>query len=47
MNAIPQEQMRMAAMEMAVRFLNEHPTDERDLVGLAEQIYQFFIGETK
>lgn len=45
--SIPQEQMKMAAMEMAIRYMNEHPTDEGDLFEMAKDIYEFFVSEAK
>lgn len=47
MNEIPQEQLRTAAMDLAIKYLNEHPEDAAHPVSLAQEIFEFITGETK
>ena len=47
MNEIPQEQLRMAAMDMAIRYLNDHAEDKTHPLILATEFLAFFNGETK
>ena len=47
MNEIPDTQLRMAAMDMAVKYLNGHPEDKAHLVSFAKEIFEFVQGETK
>jgi hypothetical protein len=46
-NEIPQEQLRMAALDLAVKYLNEHTQHTMHPVQFAEELLAFITGEKK
>ena len=42
-----EKQMRMYAVDMAVRALKDTPIEDGDITNLAKEIFKFINGETK
>ena len=47
MNEISDAQLRMAAVDFAVKYLNSHFDDKTNPATVAKEIYEFIKGETK
>jgi len=43
----PDQELRLRAMQLAVKFAGEQGLSEIDLVDTAKEIYEFVKGETK